>query len=170
MSRTRTPHRADPYPRSEVRQGAPRPGTGLPLPPCLPAVVFPWVTSWSLPQHPTAAGQARRMTRQLLSSLGLSEHSDVAELLVSELVTNALTHGEGPIRLYLLRRHGTLRFAVSDHCDNGPQIRPLSPDSERGRGMRLLETLARGWGVQPMGRGKTVWAELATCAVRGCCL
>ncbi|MGP3983318.1 ATP-binding protein [Streptomyces sp. KR80] len=119
--------------------------------------------------HPTEPRQARQLTRHVLVHWALPEHCETAELLVSEIVTNALTHGNGPVRLYLRCWHGTLRFEVTDCCASIPQIRPLSPDSEEGRGLHLLEVLARQWGVRGLGDGKIIWFELATCAVRGCC-
>lgn len=125
--------------------------------------------SWAVPQHPTGARQARQMTRQQLRDWKLTEQSEVAELLVSELITNALTHGRSPIRLRLKTWHGTLRCEVTDHQAALPQARPLSPDSEAGRGMHLVDLLSERWGVQSKAYCKTVWFELATCTTLGCC-
>ncbi|MGP3954068.1 ATP-binding protein [Streptomyces sp. 7N604] len=125
--------------------------------------------SWVVPPDLEGPGRARQITRQQLLSWRLDEHSDTAELLVSELVTNAVTHGAGPVTLSLSRRHGTLLCEVTDGHAALPQLRPQSPDSESGRGLQLLDMLARQWGVRSRGRGKTVWFELATCTARDCC-
>lgn len=139
---------------------------GAALPPVRP-VVAALSSSWSLPRDPAAAGQARRLTRHFLLHRGLAEYAETAELLVSELVTNALVHGHGAITLRLRRRRGTLRCEVTDHCADIPGNRPQSPDSETGRGIHLLEMLARRWGVRCLERGKAVWFELATATTCG---
>jgi anti-sigma regulatory factor (Ser/Thr protein kinase) len=88
---------------------------------------------------------------------------DAAQLLVSELVTNAVDHGEGPIRLQISRHRGTLRVEVSD---TGAQFAPLTttpdPQAIGGRGLFLLEALATKWGTIPADRHgpKTLWFEL----------
>lgn len=126
-------------------------------------------TFWPLPQDPTAARRARQITRRQLLSWELNEPCDTAELLVSELVTNALSHGRGPVRLCLAAWHGTLRCEVADQGGALPRRRPLSLGGETGRGMHLVDVLADRWGVDLRGPGKTVWFELPTCTDARCC-
>lgn len=137
--------------------------------PPAPATAPAAVPSWHLPEDPTAARRARQVTRSQLLAWELNDHCETAELLVSELVTNALSHGRGPIRLGLGRRHGMLRCEVADHGRGLPQPRPLSMSGESGRGMHLVDALTNRWGVDHEASGKTVWFELATCAAPDCC-
>lgn len=116
--------------------------------------------SWTVPPGSAGPGHARRFTRGQLRRWQLDELADTAELLVSELVTNAVIHGGGCPVLSLRRRRGLLRCAVTDDCAAVPRRRPQSPDSESGRGVHLLDVLAHRWGVLLRGRGKTVWFEL----------
>nr|WP_228031838.1 ATP-binding protein [Streptomyces phyllanthi] len=117
---------------------------------------------------PSAAGQARAEVRRQLESWGLTEQSDTAELLVSELVTNALVHAESRLRLTLTAAHGVLRCEVSDADHRRPRVRRVTETSESGRGMFLVDALARRWGCHEDGPGKTVWFELGTCGLDGC--
>ncbi|MFI1302041.1 ATP-binding protein [Streptomyces sioyaensis] len=126
--------------------------------------------SWVVSPNLTGPRQARYIARQQLAEWRLHEHADTAELLVSELVTNAITHGEGPITLSLRSQHGRLRCEVTDSYADLPQLRPTSPDCESGRGMQLVDMLARRWGVRCSEHHKTVWFELATCTAQERCL
>jgi anti-sigma regulatory factor (Ser/Thr protein kinase) len=117
---------------------------------------------------PSAAGEARAEVRRQLECWGLTEQSDTAELLVSELVTNALVHAESRLRLTLTAAHGVLRCEVTDADRHRPRVRRVTETSESGRGMFLVDELARRWGCHPDGPGKTVWFELATCGLDGC--
>jgi hypothetical protein len=98
----------------------------------------------------------------------LEEFCDTAELLISELVTNAITHGEGPITLCVNERHGALLCEVTDSRPTHPALRTAGVDSESGRGMQLVRILSCRWGVRTHGPGKAVWFELATCSQRCC--
>jgi anti-sigma regulatory factor (Ser/Thr protein kinase) len=96
---------------------------------------------------------------------GLSaETVATAQLLVSELVTNAVVHGKAPIGLRISRDEGMVRVEISDARAQTPQlIRPLpDPQAEAGRGLFLLDALASAWGTIPAGRHgpKTTWFEL----------
>ncbi|MFJ9583117.1 ATP-binding protein [Streptomyces acidicola] len=117
---------------------------------------------------PSAAGRARAEVRRQLESWGLTEQSETAELLVSELVTNALLHARSRLRLTLSAAHGVLRCEVSDADGRRPRVHRATETSEDGRGMFLVDTLARRWGCHQDGPGKTVWFELATCGLDGC--
>ncbi|SFD79453.1 ATP-binding protein [Streptomyces aidingensis] len=115
----------------------------------------------ALPAEPPAAGMARRLTREKLCRWGLECHADLAELLVSELVTNAVRYGGGPVELLLEERSGRLRCAVGDRRAELPHLAPCDQDSEGGRGLHLVDTLADDWGVdRDASGGKTVWFEL----------
>ncbi|MGW7584774.1 SpoIIE family protein phosphatase [Kitasatospora sp. NPDC054768] len=104
-------------------------------------------------------GKARRFTRATLEAWGLSAVTDYAELLVSELVTNALLHADAPRRLRLFRDR-VLTVEVSDAGGQTPQLRPFAEQDEGGRGMFLVSELAQRWGSRLTRDGKVVWAEL----------
>ncbi|MFD8722268.1 SpoIIE family protein phosphatase [Streptomyces sp. NPDC059629] len=117
------------------------------------------VAYWTLDPEPSAPGRARRLTRQALAGWGLDELSDTAELLVSEIVTNAVRHASRPISLRLLRT-GVLRCEVGDDVPQLPRLRRALPSEEHGRGLYLVNRLARRWGTTRLGTGKIVWFEL----------
>ncbi|MBT2369869.1 ATP-binding protein [Streptomyces sp. ISL-10] len=102
---------------------------------------------------------ARSFTRAVLVEQPL-EQAETAELLVSELVTNAVHHGAGPILLSVTVRGASLRCEVTDAHPAFPCLRAAGADDESGRGMRLLHALSHRCGVRPARRGKTVWFEL----------
>lgn len=104
-------------------------------------------------------GLARRFLRRRLATVG--RLVDTAELLVTELVTNALLHGEPPIVVGVSRPVGTIRVEVTDRGTRVPVVRNYGGESLTGRGLHLVETLAAAWGVDPRLEGKTVWFELA---------
>ena len=87
-----------------------------------------------------------------------------AQLLTSELFTNALDHGEGDITLQVKRSPGEIRVDVQDSGPTQPRVRTVTPADVRGRGLMILEALAQRWGVepQPEGHGKSVWFTLRT--------
>lgn len=86
--------------------------------------------------------------------------ADVSVLLVNELVANAIVHGEGSISFSLEIGAGGVRVAVTDEGEELPVLRASSPTAEGGRGLSIVDTLATRWGVDPEGRGKSVWFEL----------
>ncbi|GGS81897.1 ATP-binding protein [Streptomyces violaceus] len=118
----------------------------------------------------SAVREARAEVRRQLEGWGLAERgevADVAELLVGELATNALVHAESRFRLTLFAAHGVLRCEVADTERRVPRV--LEADTgESGRGMFLVDALARRWGCHRDGPGKTVWFELGTCGSDGC--
>ncbi|MGA5701971.1 SpoIIE family protein phosphatase [Peterkaempfera bronchialis] len=112
-----------------------------------------------LHQDRTTPSDARRFTRQTLAAWDLTALSDYAQLLVSELVTNAVLHAGAPKQLRLIRdRMFTLEVADIGH--QPPRLRRSSADDEGGRGMRLVNELAHRWGSRTTRVGKVVWAEL----------
>ncbi|WP_079313514.1 ATP-binding protein [Microbispora sp. GKU 823] len=121
--------------------------------------------SWVLPAVPSSTSRARRLVRAALrdwAGSAAGEVPEVAELLVSELVANVLRHGRGEPVLTLLLRDGVLRCEVEDEARVPLRARDRSPDDdEGGRGLLIVESLSRSWGVHPTSRGKAVWFELA---------
>ncbi|MCG7210901.1 ATP-binding SpoIIE family protein phosphatase [Streptomyces arenae] len=117
------------------------------------------VAYWTLDPDNAAPGRARRLTRQALATWDLDDLTDTAELLVSEIVTNAVRHASRPIGLRLLRTE-VLRCEVGDDVPQLPRLRRASPDEEHGRGLYLVNRLARRWGTTRLGTGKNVWFEL----------
>ncbi|MEU1802047.1 SpoIIE family protein phosphatase [Streptomyces sp. NPDC019937] len=118
------------------------------------------VGDWKLPSDPQSVGRARELAREQLESWGLDGLVDTTELLVSELVTNALRYGEGEIRLRLLLDR-TLVCEVWDGNLVQPRRRRARDTDEGGRGLQLVGLLSAGWGSRRTPHGKTVWFELA---------
>ncbi|MBD0422873.1 ATP-binding protein [Streptomyces sp. TRM S81-3] len=118
---------------------------------------------WTFPAEPDAVRAARSLVRGRLHGWGLDSVGDLAALLVSELVTNALRHATGPIGVRLVRSSvdGVLRVEVSDSLPEPPRERVAGPDDEGGRGLQLVASATRRWGTRPGEAGKTVWFELA---------
>ncbi|MBQ1091702.1 ATP-binding protein [Streptomyces sp. B93] len=119
---------------------------------------------WTFPADPGAVRAARGLVRRQLRGWGLDHVGDLAALLVSELVTNALRHATGPIGVRLVRpgpSDGTLLVEVSDPVPDPPRERAARPEDESGRGLQLLASTTRRWGTRPGETGKTVWFELA---------
>ncbi|QGV76953.1 ATP-binding SpoIIE family protein phosphatase [Streptomyces ficellus] len=113
---------------------------------------------WPLPSDGSAAGEARRLVRSQLERWSLPDLVDVTELVVSELVGNALRYGGGPDRLRLIR-HERLCVEVSDSGPDLPQIQHAPLSAEGGRGLQLINMLCRRWGSCRTPTGKVVWAE-----------
>jgi PAS domain S-box-containing protein len=118
------------------------------------------VGDWTLEPQPTSVARARELARDQLLSWGLEALVDTTELLVSELVTNALRHGYGDIRLRLLLDR-TLVCEVWDNALMQPRRRRARDTDEGGRGLQLVAMLSQSWGSRRTHRGKTVWFELA---------
>ncbi|MGW1913014.1 ATP-binding protein [Streptomyces sp. NPDC002076] len=119
-----------------------------------------WDASWPLPRELTSAGRARRLVTAQLSDWSLADLADTAELLVSEVVTNALRHTRGPLRLNLRVRDSRLACEVEDTESAGPLRSVVDTDAEGGRGTELLDLLADAWGSTETATGKTIWFEL----------
>ncbi|MFE2417373.1 ATP-binding protein [Streptomyces hokutonensis] len=108
-----------------------------------------------------AVPEARRALRELLRHWGRPGRSEIAELLTSELVTNALIHTDhDAVLTATVGPHG-LRVEVRDFVARRPRLRaPIADDGTHGRGLVLVQSLADAWGVSPHGVGKSVWFEL----------
>ncbi|WP_374118080.1 SpoIIE family protein phosphatase [Streptomyces sp. RKAG337] len=118
------------------------------------------VAYWYLEPQPQTAGRARRLARQALRRWDLEHLIEPTELLVSEIVTNAVRYAERPITLRLLRTD-VLRCEVGDDAPLLPQMRHAQPQDEGGRGLYLVSRMAQRWGATRLSAGKVVWFELA---------
>ncbi|MFE9763827.1 SpoIIE family protein phosphatase [Streptomyces sp. NPDC005808] len=119
------------------------------------------VAEWRLALDPVEAGRARAVVHEQLHVWGLAALTDPAELMVSELVTNAVRHAHGRHIALRLVRGETLLCEVDDDDHTLPTLLSAGPDDEFGRGLRVVSTLAREWGTSRTTAGKTVWFELA---------
>lgn len=119
-----------------------------------------------LDREPTEVRRAREETRKALFGWGLGEYTEVAELIVSEYVTNALAHGEGPIKVRISCYGGHLRIEVHDDGPGRPVRRPVTARSESGRGLEVVDGILApqgGWRTlrdDDTGAGKTVGAVI----------
>ncbi|MFF7970027.1 SpoIIE family protein phosphatase [Streptomyces sp. NPDC007905] len=126
--------------------------------------VRPLRESWTVWRVPEAVRHARRFARRTLRTWGVSRDTmDAALLVVSELVTNALVHTTGQVRLDLSLVNHRLRLAVADGSPRSP-VKPTSIGWEAtgGRGILLVEAVSEAWGTVPVSGGKQVWADLAS--------
>ncbi|WP_314411010.1 ATP-binding SpoIIE family protein phosphatase [Streptomyces kroppenstedtii] len=117
------------------------------------------VALWHLDPEDAAPGRARRLARKALSRWDLEELTDSVELLVSEVVTNAVRYASRPVTLRLLRTD-VLRCEVGDDIPQLPRLRQARATDEGGRGLYLVNKLARRWGATRLSTGKVVWFEL----------
>ncbi|RPE37688.1 serine phosphatase RsbU (regulator of sigma subunit) [Streptomyces sp. Ag109_O5-1] len=114
--------------------------------------------TWEIETQDRMVGRARELTARQLASWGLAEESFTTELIVSELVTNALRYGGEPITLRLIRDRNLI-CEVSDGSSTSPHVRRAQDTDEGGRGLYLITQLAQNWGTRYGERGKTIWAE-----------
>ena len=121
-----------------------------------------------LPADLTSARQARSAVRQALAAWGMDDLSGDAELLASELVANAAEHGDGKPVSLALRRYADPDGRPAITCEvtgaaprRAPRLVP-GPDAERGRGLAIVEALARSSGVRPSQACRTSWFTLAS--------
>ncbi|MFD7462557.1 MULTISPECIES: SpoIIE family protein phosphatase [unclassified Streptomyces] len=119
------------------------------------------VAVWDLPADPAVVATARQEATEQLERWGLEESVFVTELVVSELVTNAIRYGGAPIQLRLIRDQAALICEVSDASSTSPHLRRARTFDEGGRGLLLVAQLTQRWGTRPSGTGKTIWAEQA---------
>ncbi|MEU8587335.1 SpoIIE family protein phosphatase [Streptomyces sp. NPDC048664] len=118
------------------------------------------VATWELADDPAAVAGVRASVTRRLADWGLDETTFTAELVVSELVTNAIRYGGPPIQLRLIRST-TVICEVSDSSSAAPHLRRARTFDEGGRGLLLVAQLARRWGTRHEAAGKTIWAEIA---------
>jgi anti-sigma regulatory factor (Ser/Thr protein kinase) len=116
----------------------------------------------SFPPSTRAPALARRAVREFLAAAQRSDRTDTAELLASELVTNAVIHGRGPVTMRMEYDATGLAVTVQDEEPSLPVVPPDDPMALHGRGLHLIAALASAWGVEPDrdGPGKGVWFRL----------
>jgi serine phosphatase RsbU (regulator of sigma subunit) len=119
------------------------------------------VGNWILRPHPRTPSRARRLVAATLAGWGLTAQVPTMELLVTELVTNAIRYAARPITVRLLRTETALLCEVSDDDHNLPVLCEPSGRDESGRGVYLVSRLARRWGTSLTATGKSVWCEVA---------
>jgi serine phosphatase RsbU (regulator of sigma subunit)/anti-sigma regulatory factor (Ser/Thr protein kinase) len=117
------------------------------------------VAYWFLEPEDAAPSRARRLARHALARWGMEDMTDSVELLVSEVVTNAVRYASRPVTLRLLRTD-VLRCEVGDDVPQLPRLRQARHTDEGGRGLFLVNRLARRWGATRLSTGKVVWFEL----------
>ncbi len=118
------------------------------------------VASWDVPVDPAVVAESRRRACDRLVAWGLEETAFVTELVISELVTNAIRYASGPIRLRLIKDEALI-CQVSDGSSTSPHLRRARVFDEGGRGLFMVAELTRRWGTRYTRTGKTIWAELA---------
>ncbi|WP_405915377.1 SpoIIE family protein phosphatase [Streptomyces sp. NBC_00728] len=117
------------------------------------------VATWDLSSDPAAVAGARGEVSRRLADWGLDEAAFTTELIVSELVTNAIRYGGPPVQLRLIR--GTaLICEVTDSSSTAPHLRRARMLDEGGRGLMLVAQLADRWGTRHLPGGKAIWAEI----------
>ncbi|MEV6117484.1 SpoIIE family protein phosphatase [Streptomyces sp. NPDC052109] len=124
------------------------------------------VAEWDVPRDPAAVAPVRAACARRLTEWGLEEAAFTAELILSELITNAVRHGGEPIAVRLLRTvpigspgPGTLIIEVSDGSSTSPRLRRAKVTDEGGRGLFLVARFAERWGTRYTPTGKVIWAE-----------
>lgn len=116
------------------------------------------VATWDLPADPAVVARARELTCDQLAAWRLEDAVFTTELVVSELVTNAIRYGRSPIQLRLIHDR-TLICEVSDASNTAPHLRRARVFDEGGRGLLLVAQLTQRWGSRHTRTGKTIWAE-----------
>ncbi|MFI2205048.1 SpoIIE family protein phosphatase [Streptomyces sp. NPDC020192] len=116
------------------------------------------VAQWQVPSDPAAVSQVRSSVTRQLVEWGLEELDFTTELILSELVTNAIRYGRGPIGVRLLRDRALI-CEVSDGSTTSPHLRYAASTDEGGRGLFLVAQLADRWGTRYTPHGKVIWAE-----------
>ncbi|MFJ5973113.1 SpoIIE family protein phosphatase [Streptomyces sp. NPDC093060] len=119
------------------------------------------VAEWHLDAAPQEVARARRLVHDQLLEWGLPQTVETAQLLVSEVVTNAVQHGSGGRIGLRVVRTDALLFEVTDDEPGLPAMLSTGPYDESGRGLRVVSRLAREWGASATGHHKTVWFEQA---------
>ncbi|WP_329570550.1 SpoIIE family protein phosphatase [Kitasatospora sp. NBC_01266] len=118
------------------------------------------IAEWEVPSDPAAVATARAEATGQLTRWGLDEAVFTTELILSELVTNAIRYGTAPIRVRLLHDRNLI-CEVSDASSTSPHLRYAADEDEGGRGLFLIAQLAERWGTRYTARGKIIWVEQA---------
>ena len=114
-----------------------------------------------LPHDPQGVGIARLFVRKCCREWGLQDPDGTMPLVVSELVTNALLHAQGPVTLFVAHRPTSVVLSVTDGSDMTTRPRQAAQLDTSGRGLELVAALSEDWGEQQLEGGKRVWAEVA---------
>jgi anti-sigma regulatory factor (Ser/Thr protein kinase) len=119
--------------------------------------------SADFPATPSSVAQARRLVMDAAAAFGLRELEDRVELLVSELVTNAVRHARGPVRVRASRpRTRTITVMVCDKEYSRPTLERGDRSADGGRGLQIVDAVSDRWGVVSRADGKCVWFELVS--------
>jgi anti-sigma regulatory factor (Ser/Thr protein kinase) len=118
------------------------------------------VGEWDVEPDPSAVAGVRKDVSQWLIDRGLEEETFATELILSELVTNAIRYAAGPIHVRLIRDQ-SLICEVADTGHTSPHLRHAAADDESGRGLFIVAQIAQQWGTRYTPTGKTVWVEQA---------
>ncbi len=118
--------------------------------------------SRTFPNEPQSVPAARRFATTVLRGTP-SEILEAIELMVSELATNCIRHTDSGFDLTIIRSGGDIRVEATDHAGGTPTMRSPKPTDPSGRGLKIIDMLSAGWGVQSgSGAGKTVWFTVST--------
>jgi anti-sigma regulatory factor (Ser/Thr protein kinase) len=120
--------------------------------------------SWDVPSDPSAVAGVRAAATRLLGDWDMEEEAFTLELILSELVTNAIRHATGPISVRLIRDR-SLICEVSDGSSVSPHLRRATTMDEGGRGLFLVAQFADRWGTRYTSGGKVIWTEQQFSAV-----
>ncbi|WSY28372.1 SpoIIE family protein phosphatase [Streptomyces sp. NBC_00887] len=116
------------------------------------------VATCDVPNEPEQVARARAFAMEQLSTWGLDDLAWTTELIVSELVTNAIRYGTPPVRLRLIR-HAALICEVTDGSSTSPRLHHARTTDEGGRGLFMVAQVAHRWGTRYTAHGKIIWAE-----------
>ncbi|WP_370409479.1 SpoIIE family protein phosphatase [Streptomyces fradiae] len=117
------------------------------------------IAEWEVPADPSAVAPVRTAAAARIAEWGLEDIGFTAELVLSELITNAIRYGRPPVRVRLVYDR-VLICEVSDGSSTSPHLRHAADTDEGGRGLFLVAQFAQRWGTRYARRGKTIWAEL----------
>ncbi|MGO4459610.1 SpoIIE family protein phosphatase [Streptomyces sp. M-16] len=118
------------------------------------------IAEWDVPPDPAQVSRVRNACARRLADWGLEEIAFTTELILSELITNAIRYGSEPIRVRLLYDR-SLICEVSDGSSTSPHLRRAEETDEGGRGLFLVAQFAQRWGTRYTDRGKIIWSEQA---------
>jgi anti-sigma regulatory factor (Ser/Thr protein kinase) len=111
-----------------------------------------------VPSDPSAVSRVRAAVAERLAEWGLEDEAFTTELILSELVTNAIRYAAGPIRVRIIRERALI-CEVSDHSSTSPHLRQAATTDEGGRGLFLVAQFADRWGTRYTADGKVIWTE-----------
>lgn len=117
--------------------------------------------SRTFPHEAQSVPAARRFATNVLRDAP-AEVLEAIELMVSELATNCIRHTDSGFDLTITRSGGDIRVEATDHAGGTPTMRSPKPTDPSGRGLKIIDMLSAGWGVQSeSGAGKTVWFTIS---------